>query len=44
MTDRCRELVQHPNLTRPAVAEATEKDDEEASAFYHHTHPPGYAG
>ena len=42
MRDRCRNLVQHPNRPRPTAAEATEKDDEEARAFYHHPHPPGF--
>ena len=43
MLDRCRNLVQHPNQPRPTAAEATDEDDE-ARAFYHHTHPPGYRG
>ena len=44
MLGRCRDLVQHPNQPRPMAAEATDEDDEEAHAFYHHTHPPGYGG
>ena len=44
MFGRCRDLIQHPNQPRPAAAEATDEDDEEARAFYHHTHPPGYGG
>ena len=32
------------NQPRPMAAEATDEDDEEAHAFYHHTHPPGYGG
>ena len=40
MHDRCRDLVQHPNQPRPMATEATDEDDEEARAFYHHTHPP----
>ena len=40
MLDRFRDLVQHRNQPRPTVAEATDEDDEEAHAFYHHTHPP----
>ena len=28
-----------PNQPRPTAAEATDEDDEEANAFYHHTHP-----
>ena len=42
MLDRCRDLFQHPNQPRPTAAEATEEDEEEARAFYHHPHPPGY--
>ena len=26
------------------ATEATDEDDEEAHAFYHHTHPSGYEG
>ena len=44
MPDRFRDLVQHPNQSRPTAAEATDKDDEETHAFYHHTHPLGYRG
>ena len=44
MLDRCRDLFQHPNQPRPMAAEATDEDDEEARAFCHHTHPPGYGG
>ena len=44
MLDRSRDLVQHPHQPRPMAAEATDGDDEEARAFYHHTHPPGYGG
>ena len=39
MLDRCRDLVQHPNQPRPMATEATDEDDEEAHAFYHHTRP-----
>ena len=42
MPDRCRDHVQHPNQPRPTAAEAAVENDEEAHAFYHHTHPPGY--
>ena len=42
MLDRCRDLVQHPVQPRPMAVEATNEDDEEAHAFYQHTHPPGY--
>ena len=41
---RCRDLVRHPYLPRPMAAEVTDEDDEEAHAFSHHTHPPGYGG
>ena len=44
MLDRCRDLVQHPNQPRSIATDATDEDDEEAHAFYHHTHPPGYGG
>ena len=44
MLGRCQELVQHPNQPRPMAAEAADEDDEEARAFHHHTHPPGYRG
>ena len=44
MLGRCQELVQHPNQPRPMAAEAADEDDEEARAFHHHTHPPGYTG
>ena len=44
MLDRCRDLVQHPNQPRPTAAKATDEDDVEAHAFYHHTHHPGYGG
>ena len=39
--DRCRDLVQHPNQPRSMAAEATDEEDEEARAFFQHTHPPG---
>ena len=44
MLGRCRHLVQHPNQPRPMAIEAADEDDEEASAYYHHTHPLGYGG
>ena len=44
MLDRCRDLVQYPNQPSPTAAEATDEDDEDARAFYHHTRPPGYGG
>ena len=44
MPDRCWGLVQHPNQPRPMAAEATDEDDEEAHAFYHHTRPSGHEG
>ena len=44
MLDRCRDLVQHPNQPRSMVSEATDEDDEEAHAFYHHTRPSGHEG
>ena len=44
MLDHCRDLVQHPKQLRSMATEATDEDDEEAHAFYHHTHPPGYWG
>ena len=44
MLDHCRDLVQNPNQPRPMAAEATDEDDKEAHAFYHHTQPPGYGG
>jgi len=44
MLDRCRDLVKHPSQPRPMATEATDEDDEEARAFYRHTHPPGYGG
>ena len=42
MLGRCRDLVQHPNQHRPMATKATDEDDEEARAFYHHPHTPGY--
>ena len=36
---RCRDVVRHPNQPRPTAAEATDEDEKEAHAFYHHTHP-----
>ena len=42
--NRCRDLAQRPNQPRLMAAEATDEDDEEAHASYHHTHPPGYGG
>ena len=39
-----KKLVQHPNLPLTMATEAADEDDEEAYAFYHHTHPPGYGG
>ena len=42
MLDRCRDLVQQPNQTRPTVAEATDEVGKEARASYHYTHAPGY--
>ena len=42
--DRYRDPVQHLNQQRPTAADATDADDEEACAFYHHNHPPGCAG
>ena len=44
MLGRYRDLVQHSNQPRPTAAEATDEDYEEAHAFYHHSHPPGYGG
>eukprot|EP00614_Pseudopedinella_elastica_P024742 CAMPEP_0172645378 /NCGR_PEP_ID=MMETSP1068-20121228/239702_1 /TAXON_ID=35684 /ORGANISM="Pseudopedinella elastica, Strain CCMP716" /LENGTH=174 /DNA_ID=CAMNT_0013459615 /DNA_START=173 /DNA_END=697 /DNA_ORIENTATION=+ len=44
MLNRYRDLVQHPNQRRPMAAEATDENDEEAHAFYHHTHSPGNGG
>ena len=41
MLGRCQDLVLHPS--RP-MAKATDEDDVEANAFYHHTHPPGFGG
>ena len=41
---RFRDFIQHPNQPRPAAAEATDEDDEEARAFYHDIYPPGYGG
>ena len=32
----------HPD--KNIAAEATDEDGEEAHAFFHHTHPPGYGG
>ena len=42
MPDRCRGLIQHPNQPRPKVkaAEATDKDNKEARAFYQNTQSP----
>ena len=34
---RCRDLVKHLSQSRPMAAEATDENDEEAHAFYHHT-------
>ena len=42
MPDRLRGLVERPNQPRPTAVEATDEDDEDARAFYHHTYPPGY--
>ena len=39
MLGRCRDLVEHPNQPRPVAAEATDKDHEEAYAFYNRTDP-----
>ena len=44
MSDRCRDLVQHPQKSCPTAAEATDEDDEEVHASYHHINPPGYGG
>ena len=44
MFDRFRDLVHHPNQPRSMAAGSTDKDDGDAHAFYHHTHPPGYGG
>ena len=44
MHDRCRDLIQHPYQPCPMAAEAADQDDEEAHAFYHHTHPPNIGG
>ena len=33
MPEHCRDLFQHPNQPRPMVAEAIDKDDEEARAL-----------
>ena len=40
--DPFRDLVLHPNQPRPTAAEAADEDEEEARAYYHQTHPPGY--
>ena len=42
--DRYRNLIQFSNQPRTKAAEATDEDDEEAGASYHHTHPSGYGG
>ena len=39
--DRRRDLDRHPNQPRPTATEATDEDDGEAHASYHHTQPPG---
>ena len=44
MLDRFRDLVQHPNQPRSMATGATDEDDEEAHAFYHHFPPPGNGG
>ena len=44
VVDRCRDLIQHPNQPRSMATQAPDEDDEEARAFYRHTHPPGYGG
>ena len=37
---RCRDLVWHPNQTRPAATEETDADGEGAPAFFHQNPPP----
>ena len=44
MLDRCQDLVQQPNQPHPTEALGTDEDDEEARAFYHHNHRPGFGG
>ena len=44
MPGRFLDLVWRSNQPRPTAAEAADGDEdgEEARAFYHHTHAPGY--